>query len=223
MALRRVLLFLWEFHGAPKLDDAVPRMAGTRPRNVTATREEIEAIYEASSPSLRLWLMICSDLAIRSGTAATLAPHNYDPGRREFRFRTKYNAGQTLPVTDEICALIADCDMRDQTPFIWQIRRRQADKNHDHFTTGHISGLWRELRRVREKIGMTKRIIPHDLRRTTAVEVLRQTGDIRAVQTLLGHRNLRNTWWYVDHDGTPVSRSLLEIVKRPAWREEKPA
>jgi hypothetical protein len=52
-SLRFILLQLWEHHGAPKLDKHVPRYARVRPRNVTATREEIDSIMEAARPSLR--------------------------------------------------------------------------------------------------------------------------------------------------------------------------
>ena len=77
--------------------------------------------------------------------------------------------------------------------------------------------------KLRTRAGITRRIIPHDLRRTTAVAMLRQTTDIRDVQALLGHRTLNSTIWYLDHDLRPVNRSTLELLKRPAWRKERTA
>jgi site-specific recombinase XerC len=53
--------------------------------------------------------------------------------------------------------------------------------------------------------------------------MLEQTHDIRDVQALLGHSDLGSTFWYLDHDARPVSRSILEMLKRPAWRKEKSA
>jgi len=72
-------------------------------------------------------------------------------------------------------------------------------------------------------VGIDRRIIPHDLRRTTAVAMLELTGDVRDVQTLLGHRNLQSTLWYLDHDLRPVKRSSLELIKTHAWRQEHTA
>jgi len=108
-------------------------------------------------------------------------------------------------------------------PFVWQLRRKEATRNYHHYTTGHITGLHRELRRILKVLAIPKRIIPHDLRRTTAVEFYKITHDLRAVQALLGHRNLPSTLWYLDHDATPVNRANLELIKNPNWRMEKSA
>jgi site-specific recombinase XerC len=62
--------------------------------------------------------------------------------------------------------------------------------------------------------------VPHDLRRTTAVAMLRATHDLRDVQAILGHKNLTSTMWYLDHELRPVKRSTLELIKRPDWRKE---
>jgi hypothetical protein len=64
VALRRILRWLWEEHGAPKLDDYVPKKTGLRPRGVTASRDQIDALEIGASPSLRLLLLMCSDMAI---------------------------------------------------------------------------------------------------------------------------------------------------------------
>ena len=68
-SLRRILRSLWEDNGAPKLDSSVPRTATPRPRAVTATREEIDALKTHAPADLRLFIALCADLAIRSGTA----------------------------------------------------------------------------------------------------------------------------------------------------------
>ena len=47
------------------------------------------------------------------------------------------------------------------------------------------------------------------------------TGDLRAVQALLGHRTLIATIWYLDHDLKPVSRANLELIKRLPGPERK--
>jgi integrase len=62
-----------------------------------------------------------------------------------------------------------------------------------------------------------KRITFHDLRRTAAVRMYEQPGDLRTVQALLGHRNLQSTLWYLDHDFRPVSRETLELIKYHPW------
>ena len=70
---------------------------GIRPRDVTMARKRA-ALIDVAPKHVRLWLHLCSDLAMRSGTAAKIAPHNYDPATGLLKFTTKYNERLTLPV-----------------------------------------------------------------------------------------------------------------------------
>lgn len=211
--LRHILRNLWEHHGAPKLDESVPTYAGVRPRNVTATHEEVDAIMAAAPPALHLWLLLCSDLAMRSGAANLLRPENYDQQAGIIRFLTKGQARQTLPVTAEIRAILDQLDQRSKVPFVWQLRVKQYNTRKP--TIYDRKGFYIELRQICKVLGITKRIIPHDLRRTTAVAMMCATHDLRDVKALLGHSDLKTTLWYLDHDNTPVDRKLLEAIKRP--------
>jgi len=218
------LRYLWQYHGAPKLDEIVSRFPGLRPRNVTATDKERQAIMTAAPPHLRLWLLFCADLAIRSGTAARIDPSHYDANRRELRFTTKYGEHLTLPCTAEIVALINQCDPHSDYPFVRQLwaedaRHRWGRK--PKLDPNDPSPLSKQFCTLRRSLGITRKLTPHDLRRTAAVHMLEATGDLRDVQALLGHRNLTSTLWYLDHDMRPVSRSVLERIKRPAWREQE--
>ena len=118
--------WLWEYHGAPKLDDCVRRYSGIRPRNVTITQEEHRALIDAAPKHVKLWLHLCSDLAMRSGTAAKIAPHNYDPATGLLKFTTKYNERLTLPVTQEIADLFAQCDQKNSASFARQLWQRKS-------------------------------------------------------------------------------------------------
>lgn len=224
-ALKRVLRWLWEYHGAPKLDNVVSHYSCIRPRNVTATRDEIDTILDAAPAHMRLWLLLCSDLALRSSTAARIAPHHYNMDTREIRFTTKCDARLTLPVTDEIAAMFQRCDMGSTVSFVrqlWCAEHKGGGRRPKPFTND-ISELRSQFRKHLSKLGITKRLIPHDLRRTAAVAMLEATGDIRDVQALLGHASLRSTIWYLDHDLRPVKKSTLELIKNPHWRKEKTA
>jgi integrase len=218
-----VLRWLRETHGAPKLDHYVRRYSGVRPRNITARRAEIDALLEAAPDGLRLWLLLCSDLAIRSGTAAAIGPANYDPESAQLRFTTKHHAQMTMPVTEEIRDLIAKCDKDDPTPYARQLWQQGRAKQNRPLTSGFEKGgtLRRHFRELCAEIGITRRITPHDMRRASAVSMLEQTHDVRDVQALLGHRNLTSTLWYLDHDLRPVKRATLELIKTAAWRKEQ--
>ena len=167
--------------------------------------------------------MLCSDLAIRAGTAARLSPANYHRASGLLEFTTKYGAKATLPVTEEIHHLLEKCDMDDPRPFTRQLwhsgnGRALLSTLKQSQTPQRMGKLVRD---TKAKLGITKHWTPHDLRRTTAVAMYELTGDLRDVQALLAHKNLPSTIWYLDHRLRKVNRETLETLKRPTWRKEE--
>ena len=218
-ALRRILLWLWEHHGSPKLDGEIPRLAAIRPRNVTVTQDETRMLLEAAKPALKLWLLLCSDIALRSGTAARISGAHYNKETRSLRFVTKGQARQTLPVTEAIASIIDPLDHLSTIPYVWQLwaketgRKLQKDRSEDNREDVKI--LRRSLKQLRLQLGIERRIVAHDFRRTTAVALLNKTGDLRTVKALLGHHDLKTTLWYIDHDAAQVDAETLEAIKQP--------
>jgi integrase len=215
-AIRHLLRWLWEYHGAPKLDKTMSRYTTPRPRNVTVRDDERAALLAAAPDHLRLWLLLCSDLAIRSGTAIKLGPNHYDHDRRTLTFTTKCDERLQLSTTDAVDALIAECDMSDPRPFVHQLwARYYSIRRRGHPpTTYNTHALRLSLNQLRKRLGI-RRVTLHDHRRTTAVALLEHTHDLRTVQALLGHKNLQSTFWYLDHALRPIPRATLETIKRP--------
>lgn len=56
------------------------------------------------------------------------------------------------------------------------------------------------LERWRNKLGLPERVHPHMLRHSFASHILESSGDLRAVQELLGHANLKTTQVYTHLD-----------------------
>jgi integrase len=184
-------------------------------------------LLTAAPDHMRLWILLCSDLAIRSGTAARIAPQHYNHQRGTLQFTTKLGEKLTLPVTEEIAVMLDACDPNDPTPFVRQIHRNTlSDQKRGHELTTKTTyphTLGTAFIRMRRRLGITRKLTPHDFRRTTAVKLYEATGDARDVQALLGHRTLASTIWYLDHDLRPVNRSLLELIKLPPARKEQSA
>ena len=133
----------------------------------------------------------------------------------------------TMPLTDEIAVLIAQCDMRSRISFVRQLWLRKADRHGrgPQANTRTHDALAKAYNKLRDEVGVTRRVTPHDLRRTTAVAMYQQTRDLRDVQALLGHRSLQSTVWYLDHDLVPLQRATLEVIKggKPQPTKEKTA
>jgi integrase len=77
------------------------------------------------------------------------------------------------------------------------------------------TGWRRTFQKVKKELGITRKLTPHDLRRTTAVLAYQTTRDLRTVQALLGHADLAHTLYYLDHHNTPVSPALIELLRQP--------
>ena len=79
-----------------------------------------------------------------------------------------------------------------------------------------------KLRELAEKAGIEgQRVHPHRLRRTLAVQALRETGDVGAVQQLLGHASSRTTLGYLD-EARPDDVAKLQQKIQQKYGKKKP-
>ena len=80
----------------------------------------------------------------------------------------------------------------------WGLRLSQSSRSNDHLSTGQYARLVDE--RV-TAIGIRKEEYgTHSLRRTKASLIYKATGNLRAVQILLGHTKIENTVRYLGVD-----------------------
>lgn len=62
------------------------------------------------------------------------------------------------------------------------------------------STVERMVKRLSQEAGINKRVTPHVLRHTFATSVLRNGGDIRFIQQILGHSSVATTQIYTHLD-----------------------
>lgn len=200
--LKYVLRYLIDAGAPHAIMQAIPRIVPPRPRAITYTDEERRQLIEAAPPFMRCMILLCSDVALRSGTAMQVTPRHYDRDARTISIATKGGTHVTLPTTDALDLLFAFVGRAHlDTPFVEQL--------HGGKITQH--GLQAAFAALSKSVGIRGKTL-HDLRRTTAVRVMAITRDLRVVQHLLGHRNLDSTLYYLDHDTQSLDRDTLALA-----------
>ncbi|MEZ2348854.1 tyrosine-type recombinase/integrase [Terriglobus sp. RCC_193] len=183
----------------------VPQVQAPSPRTRTVTDAEVEVILSSASPAMRLFVLLCLDLGLRSGTAVKISPSHYDPNSGTISFTTKKQSTQTLPVTREIAVIFATCERcLPEVPYYTFLSVRRG---------GCRVSVALSFKHLLRRCGLDDRIRPHDLRRTAAERVYAVTKDMRDVQSVLGHKRLANTMHYLDRGGRGLSVAILEQAK----------
>ncbi|KQP37873.1 tyrosine recombinase XerC [Pseudorhodoferax sp. Leaf274] len=76
-----------------------------------------------------------------------------------------------------------------------------------HGTRLTAQSMWQRLRRRSQLAGLATPVHPHMLRHSFASHVLQSSGDLRAVQELLGHANISTTQVYTRLDFQHLARA----------------
>jgi integrase len=187
-ALRKLLRRFAEI-GAPNLLQHLPRVRCPEPRSVTITPEEFARMLAAAPAHMKLFLQLCSQLALRFTEAWELCPAAYNKEQQTIRVRTKGGKYRVLPITPEIAGLLNAAEPVDDP-----LRRYVSILSGK---TMSAQGVRTAFRRLVKQTGANPALNPHDLRRTTANLAYTLTKDLRVVQQLLGHTRFASTAWYM--------------------------
>ena len=81
-------------------------------------------------------------------------------------------------------------------------------------TKFNTSTVERMVKRVAENSGITKKVTPHVLRHTFATSILRNGGDIRFIQQILGHSSLATTQIYTHIDDNTLKEMYSQHMPK---------
>lgn len=174
-------------------------------------RAMFELLY---SSGLRLAEIIGLDSAPESDSLGWV-----DEAAAEVTVTGKGNKTRTVPVGRQaIAALVAWRKLRvlleknDPRPLFLSSRGRRVS----------ASLVRSRLKRWAQRSGVPAHVHPHVLRHSFASHLLQSSGDLRAVQELLGHANISTTQIYTHLDFQQLSR-VYDAAHPRARRKESPA
>jgi integrase len=126
----------------------------------------------------------------------TLRWSEVDWGTRQIKRKGKGGREITVPITDEVRAIL--WPLRGHHPdcvFTYIVQRTQGDRMRGErwpITEGGLSTRWRRTRRAAGLVNFRF----HDFRHDLATKLLRETGNLKLVQKVLNHANIKTTARY---------------------------
>jgi len=183
----------------------------SRPRIVVATAAEISTLLAAAPIHVRLLILLCSRLALRFSEAYELRPTDHNAEQHTIHVIAKGDRSRILPVPPEIEKLIeAARSTNEHGRCIETLRGKSLGKR----------PLRQHFHNLVRRTGCNPKLIPHDLRRTTATRLYNLTKDFRAAQQLLGHSNLVSTLHYIAPLVKEDLEPLLQALHHPRKDKE---
>jgi site-specific recombinase XerD len=164
----------------------------------------IKILSCVSNPKHRLVLELIYGCGLRVSEAARLKKQNLDFGSNTLIVREgkgKKDRLVNLPKTTAKKLQAYLVAREDANPYVFDSSRG------DHLTVKTIQAIFKNSCR---KAGIKKKVSVHSLRHSYATHLLEQGTDLRIIQRLLGHSDVRTTQIY-----TQVSAGLLKNIISP--------
>ena len=175
---------------------------------VVLSPSEVKQFFAACDTLKQSALFMCAYAAgLRVSELAKLRIEDIDSQRMSIHVRLgKGRKDRYIPLAHHLLGLLREY-WREYRPNEWLF---PGNPRHKPIDDGTIS---RHCRNVREAANLGKHVTVHSLRHSYATHLLEAGADLRTIQVLLGHRNIRTTAKY-----THVSHKLLQTIENPLDR-----
>ncbi len=199
MVLDRALIFLYEQVLEIELDDIGPLDRADRPKRLPTvlSREEVHRLFDAMSTGPnRLIAHLLYGSGLRLSEALRLRVKELDVGTSRLHVRDGVG-GVSLP--DAIAEKYPNAKTEWRWQYVFPPTTLSEDPRSGAARRHHRSdsAVQRAVKKAADATDIEKRATCHTLRHSFATHLLQDGTDVRTIQRLLGHEQLRTTMQYV--------------------------
>lgn len=172
--------------------------------------DELRRLFDvaAHEPKHQALMMTLYGAGLRISEAFALKPADIDSDRMLIHIRAgKGNKERMAKLSPQLLAVLRDY-WRKARPTEWLFPQAADPKR-----PMDGGGGSRIVRRFARLAGITRRVGPHTLRHSYATHLLDAGTDLRTIQVLLGHRNIKTTAIYLH-----VSQAKIQAAASPLDR-----
>jgi site-specific recombinase XerD len=185
------------------------------------SQEEVKRLIEAAPNLLyRTLLMLLYSTGLRRTEASLLKVSDIDSERRVIHVRHgKGSRDRDVPLTTRLLEALRQY-WRWKKPRVYLFPSTPGHRGVEQPISGET--VWHACHRAAVKAGIQKPIGPHTLRHCFATHLLEAGADLRTIQLLLGHRELKHTIVYLHLSQRHLHAALnpLEQIEIRAYGEK---
>lgn len=191
--------------GRDTLLRGVPCPKGQKRLPVVLTFDEVTQFFNACHNFKHQTMFLCAYAGgLRVSEVVNLQVEDIDSGRKMIHIRQgKGQRDRYVPLSPRLLIVLREY-WKQYRPETWLFYGSSKSRR---MTANKVS---RACRFVRLEAGLNKNVTMHTLRHSYATHLLEAGVDLRTIQVLLGHRQIKTTAKY-----THVSRKLLESTPSP--------
>jgi integrase/recombinase XerD len=186
---------------------AIPRVPLKLP--TVLTQDEVARMIDAASHLMhRAILMTLYSTGMRRAELCRLKVTDIDGARKVIHIRQgKGRKDRDVPLSATLLETLREY-WRWMKPKTWLFPGYVRGWRSDVPMTDKV--VWYACKQAAERAGITKRVSPHTLRHSYATHLLEAGADLRTIQYLLGHAEIKHTIVYLH-----LSQKHLHAVKNP--------
>ena len=179
------------------------------------SREEVERLIQsAASPLHRIWLLLLYATGIRREELVQLKIGDIDSDRMLLRIRQgKGKKDRNVMLSPRLLQELRDYwRAANPKPQTYLFPSKGPHPNGDVPMTS--KSVWDAVRQAAARAGLDKRVHPHTLRHCFATHLLESGTDLRSIQLLLGHADIKTTsrYLHLSEQHLKTTASLLDSL-----------